>query len=103
MAENKMAEILVKQAYEKGYNQAVEDAANLAKEPNKMKLVAALFGRELGDEFRVKRNYYLSCNTVKARFIDEGFQILWDGNDYWTYHPESLVALLTGRAAIVDD
>jgi hypothetical protein len=57
----------------------------------------------MGEEFAVRRDYYLSCRTVKAKFIDKGFQVLYDGCDYWTYSPDSLVDLLTGKAVIVDE
>ena len=70
---------------------------------NKMKEVAAMFGKELGEEFKVRRKYYLSCSTVKARFIDKGFQVLYDGSDYWTFNFERLVDLLTGEAVIIDE
>jgi hypothetical protein len=73
---------------------------------NKMEQVAAMFGKKLGEEFTVNRNYYLSCSTVRAKFIDKGFQVLYvskKGRDYWTYNPDSLVDLLIGKAVIVDD
>jgi hypothetical protein len=70
---------------------------------NKMAEVAKLFGKKMGEEFRMRRNYYLSCSTVRAKFIDKGFQVLYDGSDYWQYRPESLVDLITGKAVIVDE
>lgn len=70
---------------------------------NKMEAVAQLFDKNLDEEFRVRRCYYLSCCTVKAKFIDKGFQVLYEGCDYWTYSPDSLVDLLIGRAVIVGE
>lgn len=70
---------------------------------NKMAEVAKLFGKKLGEEFRVRRNYYLSCITVKAKFIDKGFQVFYEGSDYWQYCSEGLVDLLIGKAVIVYD
>lgn len=68
-----------------------------------MEQVAALFGKKLDEEFRIRKNCYISCSTVKARFMDKGFQILYDGCDYWTYNPERLSELITGEAVIVDE
>ena len=70
---------------------------------NKMEQVAQMFGKKLGEVFRVRRNYYLSCSTVKAKFIDTGFQVFYEGNDYWEYRSDRLVDLLAGRAEIVEE
>lgn len=63
---------------------------------NKMEAVAQLFGKKLGEEFKI---IYKGENYI-AYFRNEGlrvrglFCLTWDN---------ALVALLTGRAVIVDD
>jgi hypothetical protein len=63
---------------------------------NKMEAVAQLFGKKLEEEFEIR---YKNENYI-AYFRDEGlrvrglFCLSWDN---------ALVALLTGRAVIVDD
>ena len=82
--------------YNKGYDKAVEDTTNLAKEPNKMKMVAALFGKKLDEEFEIRykdENYlaYFRKEGLKVRGL---FCLTWD---------TALVALLTNKAVIVDE
>jgi hypothetical protein len=63
---------------------------------NKMEQVAAMFGKELGEEFEIRyknENYtaYFRNEGLRVRGL---FCLTWDN---------ALVALLTGRAVIVDD
>ena len=63
---------------------------------NKMAEVAKLFGKKLGEEFKIR---YKDENYI-AYFQNEGlrvrglFFLMWDN---------AFMALLTGRAVIVDD
>jgi hypothetical protein len=63
---------------------------------NKMEQVAKLFGKELGEEFKIlykDENYtaYFRKEGLRVRGL---FCLTWDN---------ALVALLTGKAVIVDD
>ena len=69
-------------------------------EDNKMKAVAQLFGKKLGEEFVIQDTYRYQ---VTAKFSEEGILVYhvvgreWLNNHYW------LNELLTGEAVIVDD
>lgn len=62
-----------------------------------MEQVAALFGKELGEEFTVRGGF----GEYKAYFAKDGFMIKVD-NDLW-HANSSLVELLTGEAAIINE
>ena len=86
--------------YNEGYNKAVEDAANLAKEPNKMMAVAAMFGKRLDERFTVDRKGY----RFQARFKEYGLDMLvgWD-NPYFDVSANVLQDLITGEAVIINE
>jgi hypothetical protein len=69
--------------------------------PNKMKFVAALFGKKLGEEFTVKDKYKTvwHCKFTKRGllYLDKTFFDWQESGDYL------LQFLLTGKAVIVDD
>jgi hypothetical protein len=63
---------------------------------NEMEQVAAMFGKKLGEEFKIcykNENYtaYFRNEGLRVRGL---FCLMWDN---------ALVALLTGRAVIVND
>lgn len=68
--------------------------------PNKMEVVAALFGKRLNERFTVDRKGY----RFQARFTEYGLDILgeWD-NPYIDVNANVLQDLLTGEAVIVDE
>ena len=94
--------------YGKGYNKAIEEAADLARRPNKMEVVAALFGKKLGEEFKVQKEDV--SNPCYAMFTANGLAIT-DGNGYLLTGMDidlmgymvNTEDLLTARAVIVDD
>lgn len=63
---------------------------------NKMEQVATMFGKKLGDEFKIiyKNEYYTAYFRAEGLRVRGLFYLTWDN---------ALVALLTGRAVIVDD
>ena len=63
---------------------------------NKMEQVAALFGKKLGEEFKVRGAF----GEYKAYFDKGGFMVA--RKDLWCAN-SSLVDLLTGQAEIVED
>ncbi|MGN8831156.1 hypothetical protein ACTQV0_08195 [Selenomonas montiformis] len=103
MAENKCDELFGKngELVEYRKKQVLEGAFGIIQrhyedKPNKMEVVAALFGKKLGEEFEI---YYKDENYT-AYFRNEGlrvrglFYLMWDN---------ALVALLIGGAVIVDE
>jgi hypothetical protein len=67
---------------------------------NKMKEVAKLFGKELGEEFRV-----VSCNCLDCicRFDENKILEVKDMHGRWTQNYSVLSELLIGRDEIVED
>ncbi len=78
-----------------------ELAAKKVDKPNKMEVVAALFGKELGEEFVVKDKYKTEWHckfTMRGlMYLDKTFFDWQKSGDYL------LQFLLTGRAVIVDE
>lgn len=62
---------------------------------NKMKAVAQLFGKKLGEEFTIKDDDY----KAKAVFTEDGFYI---PGSITVYDNDLLVRLLQGYAEIVE-
>lgn len=65
---------------------------------NKMATIAAIYGKELGEDiilFDTERDSY-----TKARFLDSGLQIYDVPNEKWIDAPYALTHLLTGRLEI---
>lgn len=86
--------------YGKGYNKAIEDAADLARKPNKMEVVAALFGKRIGERFTVERdNDRFDCEFSTCGFMVHGAY----ENPYMDFNCFILEDVLTGRAVIVND
>ena len=86
--------------YEKGYNQAVEDATNLVKEPNKMKMVAAMFGKQLGEEFWILG----FASVYRVKFCESGVLYLdTDDPNKWVWRLGQVRPILTGDAEILTD
>jgi hypothetical protein len=68
--------------------------------PNKMEVVAALFGKRLGERFTVKiDNQRYSCSFEEYGFNSYGAY----ENPYLSFDAFILQELLTGTAVIVDD
>lgn len=65
---------------------------------NKMEVIAALFGKELGEEFEVK----LFSNIIKSRFTEFGIEEHFFKSE-WFLDGELLQMLLTGEAVIVNE
>lgn len=65
--------------------------------PNKMEVVAALFGKKLGEEFDIKWGV---CEYT-IRFTKDGMEVTDDYGEW--YEAQLYRALLTGEAVIVDD
>lgn len=87
--------------YDKGYNKAIEEAADLARKPNKMQIVAAQFGKKLGEEFIVKGRY---GDKIHCMFWEDGLKYHDGLFVSWGKADDSRLAdLLTGKAVIVDD
>lgn len=80
---------------------AIEIVQRYYKEtPNKMEVVAALFGKELGKRFTVERDHdRFDCEFAPCGFMARGAY----ENPYMDFDCFILEDLLTGRAVIVDD
>lgn len=75
---------------------------------NKMGQVAAMFGKKLGEEFKIKRfRYSLDGNKLAivndARFSENGLEIYDTRFEQWRVFSEESREILTGEAVIVDD
>ena len=66
-------------------------------EDNRMKAVAMLFGKKLGEEFTVRGE----VGEYRAHFNESGFMVRTNEN-LW-YANSLLVDLLTGEVEIIDD
>ena len=74
---------------------------NYKETPNKMEVIAALFGKKLNEAFYVKGKYR-DRDTV--RFTKSGVErqdAMWFGD--WALDDEILRRILTGKAVIVDE
>lgn len=65
---------------------------------NKMEAVAQLFGKRLGEEFKMR---YLS-NIIKTRFTEHGLEEHFLTSE-WLLNGELLRMLLAGEVVIVDE
>lgn len=63
---------------------------------NKMAEVAALFGKKLGEKFKVDTRQ----GVYNAYFSENGFIVISISASYWDY---VLADLLTGEAVIIDE
>ena len=63
---------------------------------NKMEQVAALFGKKLGEEFKLR----YKGKIYRAYFHKSGLRVR---ALYHAFHDSVLIELLTGEAVIVDD
>ena len=107
MAENKCDELFGKngELVEFRKKQVLEGALEIVQRnykemPNKMEVVAALFGKRLNERFTVNRKGY----RFQARFTEYGLDILgeWD-NPYFDVNANVLQDLLIGEAVIISD
>ena len=94
----KTEEMLRKQAYDFGK----EDILNKFRDTNKMPLIAEIFGKELDEEFFIS---YSSDESFfyKAKFSKDGLLVFDDGYGDWGLDAGWLLALLNGRARLVED
>ena len=94
----KTEEMLRKQAYDFGK----EDILNKFRDTNKMPLIAEIFGKELDEEFFIR---YSSDESFfyKAKFSKDGLLVFDDGYGDWGLDAGWLLALLNGRAELVED
>ncbi len=69
---------------------------------NKMSEVAAMFGKKLDEEFKIKYGDSLAFEAA-VKFTKKNFRVKHLLQDYWSWDNELLADLLTGRAVIVDD
>ena len=106
MAENKCDELFGKngELVEFRKKQVLEGALGIIQrhykgKPNKIEMVAKLFGKRLNERFTVDRKGH----RFQARFAEYGLDILgeWD-NPYFDVNANVLQDLLTGEAVIVD-
>ena len=67
--------------------------------PNKMEVVAKLFGKKLGERFTIARHGH----QYEARFFSEGFEVYGLENPYVDTDPFVLMDLLIGEAKIAED
>lgn len=65
---------------------------------NKMEAVAQLFGKKLGEEFKMR---YLS-NIIKAMFTEHGLEEHFLTSE-WMLNGELLQMLLAGEVVIIND
>jgi hypothetical protein len=75
---------------------------------NKMEAVAALFGKRLGEEFKIKRvRHSLDGKRLTlvndARFSEYGLEIYDARFEKWRVFTEETHEILTGRAVIIDE
>jgi len=63
---------------------------------NKMAQVAEMFGKKIGEEFKL---------TIKARFNERGLEVLYNNFGYqdWILDSDYLEDLLAGKTLIVED
>jgi hypothetical protein len=94
----KTEEMLRKQSYDFGK----EEILNKFKDSNKMPLIAEIFGKELNEEFFIR---YSSDESFyyKARFSENGLLVFDDNYGDWALDAGWLLALLNGRAKLVED
>lgn len=67
---------------------------------NKMAQVAEMFGKKLGEEFKV---YYKCRETLKCKITDDGLYFYYDAYRRWWGDSGLLIELLKGEAVIVDE
>ena len=67
---------------------------------NKMAEVAKLFGKKLGEEFKIKYGVGLDYEAV-VKFTEKNFRVYH--LSYWGWDNNLLAELLTGKAVIVDE
>ena len=94
----KTEEMLRKQAYDFGK----EEILNKFKDSNKMPLIAEIFGKKLNEEFFIR---YSSDESFfyKAKFSENGLLVFDDSFGDWGLDAGWLLALLNGRARLVED
>ncbi|MSV24209.1 hypothetical protein FYJ78_03210 [Selenomonas sp. WCA-380-WT-3B 3/] len=107
MAENKCDELFGKngELVEFRKKQVLEGAFGIIQrhyedKPNKMEVVAALFGKKLGERFTVERDH----DRFECEFSTCGFRVrgAYD-TPYMDFSCFILEDLLTGRAVVVDE
>jgi len=70
---------------------------------NKMEQVAVMFGKKLGEEFKIKWEY-LGINIYDCRFEENGLFTHYEEEYDDVYEDNDLLKmLLTGEAVIVDE
>ena len=79
---------------------------------NKMEAIAALFGKKLGEEFKLTYNFFNTVPVlIRGRFMESGFELIdlaqiAQTQDGMMLRSEQFIALqqlLTGEAEIVED
>lgn len=69
---------------------------------NKMEQVAALFGKQLGEDFKIKD--LMTGKIYVALFDNYGMRAYVDGfPNSWKPHREMVMRLIVGEAVIVDE
>jgi hypothetical protein len=86
---------LARMAYEAGRN-------SVSKEKNKMEQVAALFGKRLGEEFKIKD--LMTEKIYVALFDNYGMKAYVEGfSNSWKPRRDMVMRLIVGEAVITDD
>lgn len=71
---------------------------------NKMEQVAAMFGKELGEEFTVKHMSIINMSIInKVKLTDDGLEVYDSFLDNWIISSDLLEGVLTGQLVIVDE
>ena len=107
MAENKCDELFGKngELVEFRKKQVLEGALEIVQRhykeiPNKMEVIAAIFGKQLGERFSVKvNNQIYDCSFEEYGFDSHGAY----ENPYLDFDAFILQELLTGTAVIIDE
>jgi hypothetical protein len=69
---------------------------------NKMAEVAKLFGKKLGEEFKIKYGDGLAFEAA-VKFTKNNFRVKhFPLQNYWSWDNELLADLLTGQVVIID-
>lgn len=106
MAENRCDELFGKngELVEFRKKQVLEGALEIVQRnyedrPNKMEVIAKLFGKKLNERFTVN----IRGTRYEARFLERGFEVIGAENPYVDIDAYVLFDLLAGYAVIVDE